>query len=141
MLADASIARLYQAAGPHGDWTLLAELLHPESRARDSELGTDKPGRVKQSKGYRSALEPPTPPRKVEARKFARLLAKTLEDGLQRKAYDRLILVAPPGFLGLLRAGLTDRVGRRIAALVDKDYLHLDKRQAQDRLEEMLVET
>ena len=141
VLADAASARLYEAAGPHGNWALVAELQHPESRARDSELGTDKPGRVKQSKGSRSAMEPPTPPKKVEVKKFARRLAAALEDGLLRDAYERLILVAPPGFLGVLRGELSDRVRGRIAALVDKDYLHLDQRQARERLEAQLHAT
>jgi protein required for attachment to host cells len=138
VLADDASARLYEASGPHGSWALVTELHHPESRAKDSELGTDKPGRVKQSKGYRSAMEPPTPPKKVEVKKFARQVAKALEDGLLKEAYERLILAAPPGFLGMLRGELSERVRGRIAALVDKDYLHLDQRQARERLEKQL---
>ena len=138
VLADDASARLYQASGPHGSWALVTELQHAESRAKDSELGTDKPGRVKQSKGYRSAMEPPTPRKKVEVIKFARQVAKALEDGLRKEAYERLILAAPPGFLGMLRGELSERVRGRIAALVDKDYLHLDERQARERLEEQL---
>ena len=141
VLADATSARLYAPGRPHRDWALVAELQHPEGRARDSDLVTDKPGRVKQSKGYRSAMEPPTPPKKVEVKKFARRLAAALEDGLLRDAYERLILVAPPGFLGVLRGELSDRVRGRIAALVDKDYLHLDQRQARERLEAQLHAT
>jgi len=138
VLADAATARLYEQSGPHGNWALVAELQHPESRARDSELVTDKPGRVKQSKGYRTAMEYRTPPKKVEAKKFARQLAKTLDDGVVREAYGRLVLVAPPGFVGMLRDELSDRVRARIAALVEKDYLHLDQRKARERLEEQL---
>jgi len=77
----------------------------------------------------------------VEVKKFARQLAKALEDGLSKSAYERLILVAPPGFLGVLRSELSDRVRGRIAALVDKDYLHLDQRQARERLEAQLHAT
>ncbi len=138
VLADAATARLYEQGGPHGKWALVSELQHPESRARDSDLVTDRPGRVKQSKGYRSAMEPRTHPHKVEVKKFARQLAKALEDGLLKNAYDRLILVAPPAFVGLLRGELSDRVRGRIAALVEKDYLHLDQRKAQERLEHEL---
>ena len=141
VLADDASARLYEASGPHGNWALVTELQHPESRAKDSELGTDKPGRVKQSKGYRSAMEPPTPRKKVEVKKFARQVAKALEDGLLKEAYERLILAAPPGFLGVLRGELSKGVRGRIAALVDKDYLHLGQRQAQERLEEQLQAT
>jgi protein required for attachment to host cells len=54
------------------------------------------------------------------------------------RADGRLILVAPPGFLGVLRSELSDRVRGRIAALVEKDYLHLDPLQARERLEEQV---
>ena len=93
VLADAASARLYEAAGPRGNWALVAEL------------------------------------------------AKALEDGLLKEAYERLILVAPSAFLGLLQSELSDRVRGRIAALVDKDYLHLDQRQARERLEAQLHAT
>ena len=73
--------------------------------------------------------------------KFARQVAKALEDGLLKKAYERLILVAPSAFLGVLRSELGDRVRGRIAAVVDKDYLHLDQRQARERLEAQLHAT
>jgi len=138
VLADAAAARLYEQSGPHGNWTLVAELQHPESRARDSELVTDKPGRVRQSKGYRSAMEFRTPPKKLEAKKFARQLAKTLDQAAVRDAYGRLVLVAPPGFIGMLRDELSDRVRARLTALVEKDYLHLDQRKAREHLEEQL---
>jgi hypothetical protein len=58
LLADAASARLYASAGRPGDWTLLREFAHPESRMRPSELLSDKPGRVKQSAGSRAAMEP-----------------------------------------------------------------------------------
>ena len=138
VLADAATARLYEAGGPRGKWTLVSELQHPESRAKAAELVTDKPGRVKQSKGYRSAMEPGTPPKKVEVEKFARQLAKALEDGRVRESYQRLVLVSPPGFMGILRAHLSDGVQKLVAALVEKDYLHLEEREAQERVEEQI---
>jgi len=83
-------------------------------------------------------MEPPTPRKKVEMEKFARQLAKALDDALVRKAYDRLVLVAPPEFLGILRATLPERVEARVAASVEKDYLHLDPPSVRERLEQQL---
>ena len=98
VLADAATAKLYQPQASGRDWQLISELTHPQSRAKESELGTDKPGRVKQSTGSRAAMEPPTPRKRVEVEKFARQIAKTLDDALVRNAYDRLVLVAPAEF-------------------------------------------
>src|SRR5882724_8842954 len=55
LLADAASARLYVSGERPGDWTLLREIEHPESRMRPSELLSDRPGRVKQSTGSRDA--------------------------------------------------------------------------------------
>jgi protein required for attachment to host cells len=138
VLADAATAKLYQPQASGRDWQLISELTHPQSRAKESELGTDKPGRVKQSTGSRAAMEPPTPRKRVEVEKFARQIAKTLDDALVRNAYDRLVLVAPAEFVGVLRRVLPKRVEARIAATVEKDYLHLDAPTARERLEQQL---
>ena len=83
-------------------------------------------------------MEPPTPRREVEIEKFAREIAKALDDAVVRKAYDRLVLVAPPEFVGILRKLLSERVERCIATTVEKDYLHLDLPEARERLEHQL---
>jgi len=143
VLADAASARMYAPQANVRDWTLAAELSHPQSRARESELGRDKPGRdkpgrVKQSAGGRSAMERPTPRKKVEMEKFARQIAEALDDALVRKAYERLVLVAPPAFLGVLRGTLAERVAQRISATIEKDYLHLDPPELRERVREQL---
>jgi len=74
----------------------------------------------------------------VEAEKFAREIAKTLDEALLARAYDRVVLVAAPAFLGLLREILPDRVQRHVADVVEKDYLHLDSREVHERLQHQL---
>jgi len=138
LLADAASARLYVPGERPGDWTLLRELEHPESRMRPSELLSDKPGRVKQSTGSRAALEPPTPRKKVEAERFARQLAQVLDEGVVSGACERLVLVAPPAFLGVLRDKLPSRVAARVSDVIEKDYLHLDQPTLKKRLEREL---
>jgi protein required for attachment to host cells len=138
VLADAATARIYEPQADRREWRLVAERTHPESRAKESELRTDKPGRVKQSAGSRAALEPTTPRKEVEMEKFARQIAKTLDDALVRKAFDRLVLVAPPAFVGLLRATLPERVEARISTTLEKDYLHVDPHELRDRLQAQL---
>jgi protein required for attachment to host cells len=138
VLADAATARVYEPQADRRDWRLIAELTHPQGRAKESELGRDKPGRVKQSAGSRAAMEPTTPRKQVEMEKFARQIAETLDEALVRKAFDRLVVVAPPAFVGLLRATLPERVESRIATTLEKDYLHLDPREVRERLQAQL---
>jgi len=138
LLADAASARLYASGERPGDWTLLRELEHPESRMRSSELLSDKPGRVKQSTGSRAAMEPHTPRKKVEVERFARELAQALDEGVVSGACERLVLVAPPAFLGVLRDKLPPRVAARVTDVIEKDYLHLDQPTLKKRLEKAL---
>jgi protein required for attachment to host cells len=58
-------------------------------------------------------------PHKHEAQLFARQIAAELEH--ERQGFDRLVLVAGPEMLGLLRAALSDSLRARVSAEVDKD--------------------
>jgi protein required for attachment to host cells len=139
LLADAANARLYESStGSPSDFTPVRDFTHPESRMRASELESDKPGRVKQSTGQRAAMEPPTPRKKVEAEKVARELAHALEEGVDKGGFERLILVLPPHFYGVLREKLARRVAARVTEVIEKDYLHLDARELKERLQEQL---
>jgi protein required for attachment to host cells len=139
LLADAGNAKLLQSNKGLSDWALVRELSHPDSRARARQLVTDQPGRVRQSTtGARVGMEPPTPIKKKEAEKFAREIAAALEDGVKQAAFERLILVAPPAFLGILREVQPPAVSGRITHVIDKDYLHLDQPKLEERLEEEL---
>src|SRR2546423_224637 len=77
--------------------------------------------------------------RRVEAEHFARQVAKALEDGLNKKSYESLVLVTPPAFLGLLRSVLNERVLERVSATIEKDYLHLDQTDLRERLRDQLA--
>src|ERR1700750_870289 len=124
VLADPASARLYETDGLHGNWKLVAELAHADGSTPEWEVGVDTPGRGKQS---RRDLE-----------KFSIELAKTLEHGLGKRAYEQLALGVPSDFLGILREKLSDRVLARVATVVERDYLHMDERKARQRLEEEL---
>jgi len=63
-----------------------------------------------------------TPPREVEAQRFARELAELLRLARTRNEYDKLVLVAAPAFLGELRGVLDNTVAGSVRAAVAKDY-------------------
>lgn len=143
LVADPSGARLFASKGVifRGDWELVGEFQHPEGRMKPHEILSDRAGRVKQSGPVemRAAIEPHTPVKKVLAETFARVLAKKLEAGLDPRQYDRLVLVAPPSFLGILRKQLSDEVSKRVVSAVEKDYLHLEEQKLREHLSQQLV--
>lgn len=143
LISDAARARLFSAAERGQVFNLIREFDHPESRAANRELVTDRPGRVQQSGGSsgkttRSAMEPQTDPKTEEHHVFARELAEELEKALHRNEYNHLILAAGPQFLGMLRDSLHDQVRKHVTASLDKDYTHMDARELQQRLSGMM---
>lgn len=140
LVADASRARLFATAGKAQPWSLLREFAHPESAAKVSEIMADKAGRVQQrvASGNRSGMEAPTSPKETEAKRFAHELAAELARSHGRNAYTRLVLVAPPQFLGLLRAQLGAPVAKCVVSSVDKDLTQVNDRELPDRLRESI---
>jgi protein required for attachment to host cells len=135
LVANASSARLFHDPGHGKEWKLLSEREHPESRAQVHELVEDDRGRAQNSSHPGGvALEPRTDPKEVEAKRFAHELGRMLEKGADDHEYERLMIVAPPHFLGLLRAELADKVARRVTSSVDKDYHELTGRELSERL-------
>jgi len=135
LVCDASSARLFASRGRQAHLNLLREFDHPQGRATNHDLTTDRPGRVHQSAGPNSsAMEPHTPPKIVEQGHFVQLLAGALHKGLDDNAYQHLVLVSPPHFLGLLRDALDQRVQQQVRASLDKDYTRLDVRALAEHL-------
>ena len=80
----------------------------------ERDLRTDQPGTTKDRAGYaKHGIEPRTNPKDHEATVFARRLAETIERARAKSQVERVLLVAPPEFLGHLRAAL-DANARKI---------------------------
>lgn len=135
VVCDASRARFFMAREDTEHWIKFEEFEHPASRVRGMDLVTDRPGRQMQSQGFnKGAEEPRTDAREVEELRFAHYIGETLDSAHAQNAFDRLVIVAPPVFLGILRRELSDRVKRSIYATLDKDYTSLADRELQDRV-------
>jgi protein required for attachment to host cells len=136
LVAGSSRALLYAADDGVKAWTLLKEFAHPASRVSEGGLTTGPAGRTHGSAtgGARSAMESKTSPKEVQFEHFAHELANALQDGHGRNACSRIVLIAPPHFLGLLRKTISGPVSKRVVAAVDKDYLHLSEEQIRRHL-------
>jgi len=123
LVADGARARLYANHGmgkglqPVSGATHKADLHH-----HDRDILSDRPGRAHNSVGKaRSAMDPQTEWHRFEKHKFAREMAKVLDAAAANKAFDRLVLVAPPGTLGDLRTELSDMTRKMVTAELPKD--------------------
>ncbi len=86
----------------------------------------------------RHIAEPHTEDKEQERHLFAQQVADYLQASLAEKQYDRLIMVAPPKTLGVLRKLLSAPVKGVIALELDKDFIHLSPEQIQKHLEKIV---
>lgn len=122
LVADAQRARIFERPVPVGAWSERAGEGIEISNPRSHERGTDRPGRTQESaSAARHAIEPRADPHREAKRAFAHELADRLEAAAAAGHYARLLLVAPPAFLGDLRAALGHEAARRLRGSLDKD--------------------
>ncbi len=122
LIADGARARIFANLGPgKGIETVDGGEFGADHRP-DRDIVSDKPGRSFESVGdTRHAYEPRHDPHRELKRAFSEELAAMLDEKLAAKAYDRVILVAPPAMLGDLRAALSAHVKGAVYAELDKD--------------------
>ena len=127
MVANSSRAALYSADSPVGALQEVESFDHPPARQHVQELTSDLPGRAFDSAGQgRHAMEQRTDPKQQEAINFAKELSKRLDTAAAQQSFDRLVLVAAPAFLGLLRKQLSDATQKLIGTEIAKDLTGLD---------------
>lgn len=138
LVADAGRARLFEAEARDGALLEIGGYANPDAHARGAGIGSDRPPRTQESVGSaRHAIEPHTDPHDKAALGFAKGLAEILEHGRVEHAYTRLVLVAPPRFLGQLRAELGAQVGKLVAGSIGKDLTHATNEDIRAVLDEV----
>lgn len=122
LIAHRAGARIFENDGPGRGLKHLETIAHPEGRLQNKALGSDKPGRSFDSHGPgRHALGKEHGPAETVAQAFAHALAARLDAGRTKNTYGKLVLVAEPRFLGMLRAALSPQTAALVSATVEKD--------------------
>jgi protein required for attachment to host cells len=136
LIADAARARLCVQTGLAGPCRTVQSFAHPSALGPDRDLGSDRPGRVQQpgGTGARAALQPRSTPKRLAAAQFAREIMAATADALRQDAHGRLLLVAPPRFLGLLREAVRAPLRDRIEASVAADLTAVPEHELPERL-------
>lgn len=133
VVADQSEANFYGLEQRETPLQFVQRLEDPDAHLHDRDLKSDRPGRLfdhaPAAGGRRGAVAHHATggernPRKVEARRFARRIADALDVERRQDRYDSLIVMAPPTFLGLLRAEIPPAVQALMRAEIGKDLVH-----------------
>lgn len=124
LVAHEAGARFFQNDGPGKGLELIEDIEHPEGRMRNSELVSDRPGRsFRRDSGdpRRASMSRDEGPHERIVSDFARDLADKLHQARVQNRYQRLVLVAPPKFLGLLRSSLDGPTSQLVVGSLPKD--------------------
>jgi protein required for attachment to host cells len=139
VVAESARARIFTRSGIGGKLQEVADLSHPESRLHVRELTSDLPGRSFDSHGEgRHGMEQATDPKEQEAQAFAVEIARHVDRSHGEGSFDSLILVAPPKFLGRLRAELSKATRESLVGELDKNLVEADKKTLEHQLSGLL---
>jgi protein required for attachment to host cells len=139
IVADASRARILQAAEREPRLTELEDLLNPEGRLKDGELAADARGRWGgPNRPGGNAMREQVSPSAHVAELFAGRIGDYLEKARTAQRYDRLYIVAPPKFLGMLRRKLGKDVEKLVLRELPKDLSWLTIQELEKRLAELV---
>jgi protein required for attachment to host cells len=117
-VADASHARIKEATvltTPLPTVTTLRHDVYEHGRYEEAGKGQES------ATTTRHAFQNAEGPIRREKREFAHLVADYLNDAAMRGAYQRLVLAAPPKFLGDLRAALGAKARGMLQGEIRKD--------------------
>lgn len=127
LVADRARARLFESGAADHSLSEIADFLNPEGRGEAKAGEDDRPARVHDRMGAgRHAVEPSSNERDKSIERFARALVDELSRGRVGNRFDQLVLVAPPAFLGALRAELDRPLAAMLTHSIDKDLTRAD---------------
>ena len=137
-MADNSSARIFTVDDPAGDLYQVDALEHLESREHARNINADRPGRSFDSKGEgRHAMDVSVGPVEQEVIRFSKQVGEHLEAACLEGRCNRVLLVAGPRLLGLLRRHLDLPLDVQVAEL-GKNLGQYDAREIRGHLPERL---
>lgn len=121
VIADGAHARFVRVAADGGLHTA-SSVDSAVAQKRASDLISDRPGAAFHSNASaHHALSPRSDPHAVAEQAFARLVAAEIGAACDQKAFDELLLAAPPRLLNVIRDRLGAACAARLVGTLGKD--------------------
>ncbi len=154
IVAHQAGARIFRRNRPADGIELIERIDHPAGRLRDHDIDTDRPGRAftpTPGTGSRSPLgavhsqrkggmTPRVMPHQEDAIRFAQQIAQHLETARAQNRFDRLVLVADPHEMGLLKESMDKKTGERIVATLNKNLSKVRDIEIEDQIYDILMD-
>jgi protein required for attachment to host cells len=138
--ADHARARVFQTESSSAPLVEIDTLVHAEGRMHDRDITSDLPGKVKNPGGHGGghAFEQETDPKKHEADVFAGEIVHYLGEAHNANRFDRLIVIAEPSVLGLIRQHMPNPLNALVSLELDKNLAGMTAAEIRDHLPEYL---
>jgi len=146
VVASQGEARFY-GVGPGSIVSGDGRMLDARARRHDRDFSSDRPGRVfdraapfgRRGASARHATNGERSPHRQQAALFARRIAAELERQRRLNRFDKLVIVAAPAFLGMLREAMPAPLRKLIVGQVHKDFAHRPARVLQAHVEQLVA--
>jgi protein required for attachment to host cells len=137
--ADSTSANVFEILKIGGDFRPISEFKHAQSQMKGSDLASDRPGRAFDSGGTgRHAMAPQVDLKSHEADVFAREVCEFIDNARVKNRFERLVVVAPPDFLGRLRQHISPEANKLVTESLAKNLLGCDGKEIRARLQSVL---
>lgn len=135
VVADSARARIFDSFGASGPLHERVDETHPAGRLHAQDLTSDLPGRSFDRMGQgRHKMANRTNPKDREALSFAKTLASRLEKARTGGEFEKLVLIAAPKMLGLLRDALSPSCHSMVSREIAKDVVYEDAKDIEKML-------
>jgi protein required for attachment to host cells len=136
LVANRAEARIYEDV-PRRGFGLVSKLDNPEARLMESDLDSDRPGSVVSSSPgrngrgtFKHGLGRGSVHKENLALRFAGRINRQLEQGAHEARFVDLVLVAEPGFLGLLRGTMSRSLQKLVGRVLGREFpSHVSERE------------
>jgi protein required for attachment to host cells len=121
VVCDGRKALILENAGDADYPDLRTRATDEQAGPPSGNVGADRPGRVHQSANSRRSAMEETDWHDEAEKAFVTDLVRRLDAALQAKDVDKLVIVAPPRALGVMRKAYTGRLKAALHAEIAKD--------------------
>lgn len=155
VVAHQAGVRIFRRNRPSDGIELVEKFDHPAGRLRDHDIGTDRPGRAfTPSPGVnvsgalggaghtnrKGGMEPRVMPHEMDVIRFTQDIAQHLETSRAQNKFNRLVLVAEPHELGLLKESLDKKTGECVVATLNKNLAKVRDSEIEDQIYDVLTD-
>ncbi len=135
LVAERGRARLFAWQRRNEAPTELESFVNPEGQMHETSLTSDLPGSNAGADGSHHRVGAEWVRKDRAAEVFAPKLAERLDDARKRGEGRSFFLVAPPGFLGLLRSRLSAETTKMVEREIGRNLVRLPIEKLQEHLE------